>query len=119
MNNLKNLKKLTLSCNLINNIEESDFPIIDTLIELGLFGNYLGIENKKYDKNINDENIKILKNLTENIKLKFRYLKGLYIGGNFFTNLICDLSNDNKDNDYKKIINSIIPDVIIDGQNLE
>ena len=118
LNNLKNLKKLTLSCNLINNIEESDFPIIDTLIELGLFGNYLGIENKKYDKNINDKNIKILKNLTENIKLKFRNLKGLYIGGNFFTNLICDLSNDNKDNDYKKIINSVIPDIIIDGQNL-
>jgi protein phosphatase 1 regulatory subunit 7 len=61
LNNLKNLTKITLSCNLITNIEENDFPKIETLIELGLFGNYLGIENKTLDKNINEKNIELLK----------------------------------------------------------
>ena len=115
LNNLQNLQKLTLSCNLISIIEENDIPKIDTLIELGLFGNYLGIENKKYNKEINEENIKQLKKFSEIIKIKFKSLKGLYIGGNHFTNLICDLSNDNKDNNYKTIINSIISDITIDG----
>ena len=87
LNNLKNLKKLTLSCNLITNIEEKDFPQIDLLLELGLFGNYLGIENKKLEKKINDENIENLKKFTELVNNKFKNLKGLYIGGNFFTNL--------------------------------
>ena len=112
LNNLKNLTKITLSCNLITSIEENDFPQIDTLIELGLFGNYLGIENKTLDKNINDKNIELLKGFGEIIKNKFKNLKGLYIGGNFFTNLI----NDDKENeDYKSIIKSIIPEIIIDG----
>ena len=115
LNNLQNLQKLTLSCNLISIIEENDIPKIDTLTELGLFGNYLGIENKKYNKEINEENIKQLKKLSEIIKIKFKSLKGLYIGGNHFTNLISDLSNDNKDNNYKNIINSIISDITIDG----
>ena len=118
LNNLKHLKKLTLSCNLINNIEENDLPILDELTELGLFGNYLGIENKKFDKDINAQNIEKLKKLSEIIKLKFKRLEGLFIGGNFFTNLISDLSNDNKDGNYKIIINSIMPDIVIDGQNL-
>ena len=114
MNNLKNLTKITLSCNLITNIEENDFPKIDTLIELGLFGNYLGIENKTLDKNINDKNIELLKNFGVLIKNKFKNLKGLYIGGNFFTNL--NIINDDKENeDYKNIIKSIIPEITIDG----
>ena len=113
-NNLKNLTKITLSCNLITNIEENDFPKIDTLIELGLFGNYLGIENKTLDKNINDKNIELLKNFGVLIKNKFKNLKGLYIGGNFFTNL--NIINDDKENeDYKNIIKSIIPEITIDG----
>ena len=115
LNNLQNLKKLTLSCNLISDIEENDLPKIDNLIEFGLFGNYLGVENKKFDKNINDKNIQILKKFSEMIKLKFINLKGLYIGGNFFTNLIINLSNN--DGDYKNIISSILPNIIIDGQN--
>lgn len=115
LNNLQNLQKLTLSCNLISIIEENDIPKIDTLTQLGLFGNYLGIENKKYDKGINEENIKQLKKFSEIIKTKFKSLKGLYIGGNHFTNLICDLSNDNNDDNYKNIINSIISGIIIDG----
>lgn len=115
LNNLQNLQKLTLSCNLISIIGENDIPKINTLTELGLFGNYLGIENKKYNKEINEENIKQLKKFSEIIKIKFKSLKGLYIGGNHFTNLICDLSNDNKDNNYKNIINSIISDITIDG----
>ena len=110
---LKNLQKLTLSCNLISNIEENDFPQIDPLIELGLFGNFLGIENKTFDENINKENIQKLKNISGTLKMKFKNLKGLYIGGNFFTNLICKSSNEN----YKDIISSIIPNIIIDGQN--
>ena len=118
LNNLNHLKKLTLSCNLINNIEENDLPILDELTELGLFGNYLGIENKKFDKDINAQNIEKLKKLSEIIKLKFKRLEGLFIGGNFFTNLINDLSNDCKDGNYKIIINSIMPDIVIDGQNL-
>ena len=114
LNNLKNLTKITLSCNLITNIEENDFPKIDTLIELGLFGNYLGIENKTLDKNINDKNIELLKNFGVLIKNKFKNLKGLYIGGNFFTNL--NIINDDKENeDYKNIIKSIIPEITIDG----
>jgi len=114
LNNLKNLTKITLSCNLITNIEENDFPKIDTLIELGLFGNYLGIENKTLDKNINDKNIELLKNFGVLIKNKFKNLKGLYIGGNFFTNL--NMINDDKENeDYKNIIKSIIPEITIDG----
>ena len=114
LNNLKNLTKITLSCNLITNIEENDFPKIDTLIELGLFGNYLGIENKTLDKNINDKNIELLKKFGDIIKNKFKNLKGLYIGGNFFTNL--NMINDNKENeDYKNIIKSIIPEITIDG----
>ena len=114
LNNLKNLTKITLSCNLITNIEENDFPKIDTLIELGLFGNYLGIENKTLDKNINDKNIELLKNFGVLIKNKFKNLKGLYIGGNFFTNL--NIINDDKENeDYKNIIKSIIPEINIDG----
>ena len=114
LNNLKNLTKITLSCNLITNIEENDFPKIDTLIELGLFGNYLGIENKTLDKNINDKNIELLKKFSEMIKIKFKNLKGLYIGGNFFTNL--NIINDDKENDdYKNIIKSIIPEITIDG----
>ena len=118
LNNLQNLKKLTLSCNLIANIDENDLPKIDELTELGLFGNYLGIENKKYDKNINEENIKLLKQLSELIKLKFKSLNGLYIGGNFFTNLISNCTNDdNQDENYKNIIKKIIPNIIIDGQN--
>ena len=115
LNDLQNLKKLTLSCNLISDIEENDLPKIDNLIEFGLFGNYLGVENKKFDKNINDKNIQILKKFSEMIKLKFINLKGLYIGGNFFTNLIINLSNN--DGDYKNIISSILPNIIIDGQN--
>ena len=114
LNNLKNLTKITLSCNLITNIEENDFPKIDTLIELGLFGNYLGIENKTLDKNINDKNIELLKKFGVLIKNKFKNLKGLYIGGNFFTNL--NIINDDKENeDYKNIIKSIIPEITIDG----
>ena len=114
LNNLKNLTKITLSCNLITNIEENDFPKIDTLIELGLFGNYLGIENKTLDKNINDKNIELLKNFGVLIKNKFKNLKGLYIGGNFFTNL--NIINDDKENEnYKSIIKSIIPEITIDG----
>jgi len=114
LNNLKNLTKITLSCNLITNIEENDFPKIDTLIELGLFGNYLGIENKTLDKNINEKNIELLKNFGVLIKNKFKNLKGLYIGGNFFTNL--NIINDDKENeDYKNIIKSIIPEITIDG----
>ena len=114
LNNLKNLTKITLSCNLITNIEENDFPKIDTLIELGLFGNYLGIENKTLDKNINEKNIELLKNFGVLIKNRFKNLKGLYIGGNFFTNL--NIINDDKENeDYKNIIKSIIPEVTIDG----
>ena len=114
LNNLINLTKITLSCNLITNIEENDFPKIDTLIELGLFGNYLGIENKTLDKNINDKNIELLKNFGVLIKNKFKNLKGLYIGGNFFTNL--NIINDDKENeDYKNIIKSIIPEITIDG----
>jgi hypothetical protein len=117
LNNLKNLKKLTLSCNLISNIDENDLPKNDELIEFGLFGNYLGIENKQFDTKINEENIQKLKKFSEIIKGKFKNLKGLYIGGNFFTNLICNLSNENKDDNYKKIIGSILPGVIVDGQN--
>ena len=114
LNNLKNLTKITLSCNLITNIEENDFPKIDTLIELGLFGNYLGIENKTLDKNINEKNIELLKNFGVLIKNRFKNLKGLYIGGNFFTNL--NIINDDKENeDYKNIIKSIIPEITIDG----
>ena len=114
LNSLINLTKITLSCNLITNIEENDFPKIDTLIELGLFGNYLGIENKTLDKNINDKNIELLKNFGVLIKNKFKNLKGLYIGGNFFTNL--NMINDDKENeDYKNIIKSIIPEITIDG----
>ena len=118
INNLKNLTKLTLSCNLISNIEENDFPQIDSLLELGLFGNYIGIENKKFDKNINDKNIELLKTFVEMIKVKFKSLKGLYIGGNFFTNLNISI-NDNigENTNYKGIIKNIIPDIIIDGQN--
>jgi len=118
LNNLKNLTKLTLSCNLITNIEDNDFPQIDSLIELGLFGNYLGIENKKLEKNINDENINKLKGFIGMIKNKFKNLKGIYIGGNFFTNLnIQNNDNPNGDENYKSIIKSIIPDILIDGQN--
>ena len=120
LNNLKNLTKLTLSCNLITNIEENDLPQIDTLIELGLFGNYLGIENRELDKNINDKNIELLKKFSEMIKIKFKNLKGLYIGGNFFTNL--NIANDDSTNEkenvnFKSIIKSIIPEIVIDGQN--
>ena len=118
LNNLKNLTKLTLSCNLITNIEENDLPQIDSLFELGLFGNYLGVENKKFEKNINDENINKLKKFIEMIKNKFKNLKCLYIGGNFFTNI--NTSNDNNisaNDDYKTIIKSIIPEINIDGQN--
>ena len=102
MNNLINLTKITLSCNLITNIEENDFPKIDTLIELGLFGNYLGIENKTLDKNINDKNIELLK--------KF----GVLVKINLKINL--NIINDDKENeDYKNIIKSIIPEITIDG----
>ena len=117
LNNLQNLKKLTLSCNLIANIEENNLPKIDELTELGLFGNYLGIENKKCDKKINEENIKLLKRISEMIKIKFKNLVGLYIGGNFFTNLISNCSNDGQNENYKNIIKIILPNVIIDGQN--
>ena len=118
LNNLKNLKKLTLSCNLITNIEEKDFPQIDLLLELGLFGNYLGIENKKLEKKINDENIENLKKFAELVNNKFKNLKGLYIGGNFFTNLNKINNGDiNESNNYKSIIKAIIPGIVIDGQN--
>ena len=114
LNNLKNLTKITLSCNLITSIEENDFQQIDTLIELGLFGNYLGIENKILDKDINDKNIELLKKFGVLIKNKFKNLKGLYIGGNFFTNL--NIFNGDKENEnYKSIIKTIIPEVTIDG----
>ena len=114
LNNLKNLTKITLSCNLITNIEENDFLQMDTLIELGLFGNYLGIENKTLDKNINDKNIELLKKFGILIKNKFKNLKGLYIGGNFFTNL--NIFNDDKENENdKSIIKSIIPEITVDG----
>ena len=114
LNNLKNLTKITLSCNLITSIEENDFQQIDTLIELGLFGNYLGIENKILDKDINDKNIELLKKFIILIKNKFKNLKALYIGGNFFTNL--NIFNGDKENEnYKSIIKTIIPEVTIDG----
>ena len=116
LNNLKSLQKLTLSCNLIANVEENDLPVIDSLTEFGLFGNYLGIENKKYENDINDKNIQLLKNFANIVKLKFKNLKGLYIGGNFFTNLISNSSNNSNDDNYKFIVNSIIPGIIIDGQ---
>ena len=116
LDNLTNLTKLTLSCNLISNIEENDFPDIDTLLELGLFGNYLGIENKKFEKNINVQNIEQLKKFVGIIKNKFKSLKGLYVGGNFFTNLY-DKNENNINQNYKTIINSMIPGIIIDGQN--
>ena len=119
INNLKNLIKLTLSCNLITNIEENDLPQSDSLIELGLFGNYIGIENKKFEKNINDKNIEILKKFVEMIKTKFKNIKGLYIGGNFFTNLNISNNDNNEENsNYKEIIKNIIPGIIIDGQNV-
>ena len=50
------------------------------------------------------------------INIKFNNLKSLYIGGNFFTNLNETKDNDTKGN-YKDIIKSIIPNIIIDGQN--
>ena len=117
LNNLKCLKKLTLSCNLISKIEENDLPEIAELTEFGLFGNYLGVENKEFDIKINEENIQQLKIIGNIIKKKFKNLKGLYIGGNYFTNLICNITIENKEENYKKIIKSILPDIIIDGQN--
>ena len=118
INNLKNLIKLTLSCNSISKIEESDFPKIDSLLELGLFGNYLGIENNECQKSINDENIKKLNDFSKIIKNKFKNLSCLYIGGNFFTNLNASyLDNNNENENYKSIIKSILPGIMIDGQN--
>ena len=117
LNNLTNLTKLTLSCNLITNIEENDFPKIDSLLEFGIFGNYLGIENREFDEKINDENIKKLTNFIQMINIKFNNLKSLYIGGNFFTNLNELKDNNNTNRNYKDIIKSIIPNIIIDGQN--
>ena len=116
LNNLTNLTKLTLSCNLITNIEEKDFPKIDSLLEFGVFGNYLGIENREFDEKINDENIKKLTNFIQILNIKFNKLKSLYIGGNFFTNLNKPKDN-NINGNYKDIIKSIIPNIIIDGQN--
>lgn len=121
LKNLINLKCLTLSCNLINKIENDDFPIIESLNELGLFGNYLGIENKFLDQKINEENMNELKNFCFIIKSKCKNLKSLYIGGNFFTNLIKngDKTSEIENNDYKEIIKSeISPGLLIDGQQL-
>ena len=67
-----------------------------------MFGNYLGIENKTSDKNINDKNIELLK--------KF----GVLVKINLKINL--NIINDDKENEnYKSIIKSKIPEITIDG----
>ena len=112
INNLNSLSTFTLSCNLINNIDESDLPKLNSLKEFGLFGNYIGIENKTMDLDIDKQNIEFLERVIRIIKQKFENLSQLYIGGNFITNLV----GNNKNNDYTKIIHSIMPNLDIDGK---
>lgn len=112
INNLNSLCTFTLSCNLINIINENDLPKLHSLKELGLFGNYIGLENKTMDLEINKKNIECLENLLRIIKEKFENLEQLYIGGNYITNLI----ENNKNNDYTKIVHSVIPGINIDGK---
>jgi len=50
------------------------------LKEIGLFGNYLGIENE-------EENLKQLENLFQIFQKNARELTSIYIGGNHFLHL--------------------------------
>jgi protein phosphatase 1 regulatory subunit 7 len=75
---LTNLKLLTLSSNLITEINEEDIGQWDTLEDLGLFGNFLGNLNNY------EENEKIFENILNLFAEKIPNLKNLYLSGNHF-----------------------------------
>ena len=123
LNNLENLKLLTLSCNLINTISEEDLPVINNLEELGLFGNFLGVDYVQFNNNINfdisteedfylkidNQNLTFLENILELLNTKFKNLKKLYLGGNNFSKL----------RNFRKIVRDKLDNIkFLDGQNI-
>jgi Leucine-rich repeat (LRR) protein len=99
---LKNLKLLTLSCNLITDVPEIDYiPECNQLEELGLFGNFLGDEKDQ------DNNLTQYRLFLNNISTKFKILKKIFIGGNFFSRI----------SNYKEMIKLSFPHLKqIDGE---
>ena len=103
LDNNKNIKTLTLSSNLIKNINKDTFPKNDMLIELGLFGNFIG-DNSKEDNN-NTILIDTIKIIGEHCPS----LQSIYIGGNYISQI----------NTLKEIIQTYIKNIkTIDGHNI-
>jgi Leucine-rich repeat (LRR) protein len=94
LKNLSNLKLITLSCNLITNISNDDIGELENLEEIGLFGNFLGIENKDGILEIEEKNKEILKTFLNSLSIKSPKIKKIYLGGNHFSKI----------NNYKSLI---------------
>lgn len=72
------LKILSLSCNLIKEIDINNIPNLDSLKEFGLFGNYIG-NSIDYNDLILKEKLTQVINV---IKIRFKNLSSMYLGGN-------------------------------------
>lgn len=83
---LKHLKLLTLSNNQIKSIAKEEMPELPELNDLGLFGNYIGNNDKGTDTNT-DSNNKSLINLCILISTKMPNLKSIYLGGNIISSI--------------------------------
>lgn len=103
LQNNKNIKTLTLSSNLIKDINKDTFPKNDKLIELGLFGNFIG-------ENSNEDNNNLI--LIDTIRLIGEHcpsLQSIYIGGNYIS----------QNSTLKEIIKKYIKNIkTIDGHNI-
>jgi Leucine-rich repeat (LRR) protein len=109
LNNLKNMKLITLSCNLVTSISEEDVGYWENLEEMGLFGNFLGIENKDSIIEIENKNKEILKTFLNCLSLKSPKLKKIYLGGNHFSKI----------NDYKNLLKKELPNLeYLDGSKI-
>jgi Leucine-rich repeat (LRR) protein len=109
LNNLRNMKLITLSCNLVTSISEEDVGYWENLEEMGLFGNFLGIENKDSIIEIENKNKEILKTFLNCLSLKSPKLKKIYLGGNHFSKI----------NDYKNLLKKELPNLeYLDGSKI-
>lgn len=107
--NLKNVKLITLSCNLITSISNDDLGEWESLEEIGLFGNFLGIENKDKTFEVEEKNEEILKTFLNSLSIKSPKIKKIYLGGNHFSKI----------DNYKTIMIKELPNLeCLDGTKI-
>lgn len=101
LNTNKNLRLLSLSCNQLKEIIDEQFPNLEFLEQLGLFGNFLGSNTNE------EENLVILKKICLIFQYKLPKMNSIYLGGNYITNI----------KDWKIILNSYCPNLEFIDEN--